>query len=98
MANSIYQYGDICLSCYAIFNYCETCDPSGPFLVCSSCGTGTYLAADNLTCVLCPINCDVCSAGGVCDTCSAGYFKNGAGICDCNTSCVAYSKADPSCL
>lgn len=96
--NSIYPYGSICLSCHAIFNYCQTCDPSGGSIVCSACGTGTYVAPDKLSCILCPLNCDDCSAGGVCTTCSPGHFKNGAGVCDCNTTCVAYSNADPSCL
>jgi hypothetical protein len=47
--------------------------------------------------VLCPTNCDQCSAAG-CTLCSAGSFLNSAGVCDCLTSCLAYANADPSCL
>jgi len=96
-ANQIFPHGYGCLSCHSIINYCKNCSYNGTLTSCLTCGTGTYLAPGSSACILCPLNCDVCTSGG-CGNCSAGYFLNGNGVCDCLTSCVAYPTADPSCI
>lgn len=94
-ANGIFQYGTICLACYSIINYCSTCAYSMGSVVCTACGTGTYL--NDAICTLCPVNCAACS-GLVCTTCISGYWPDVNGVCICSTSCVSYSTADPSCV
>jgi hypothetical protein len=83
--NGIFQYGSICLACYSIINYCQTCSYSLGAVVCTACGTGTYL--DSGACILCPLNCASCTALG-CGTCNDGYWPDMNGVCDCLTSCA----------
>jgi len=77
-ANGIFFYGDKCMPCYSIINYCQTCTNSTGTVVCAACVTGTYLNSDGY-CTLCQINCDNCTSAG-CTVCSSGYLLN-AGKC-----------------
>lgn len=81
-----------CGSCYA---NCETCTgpsesncttcKSGFFELSnkcySSCPSGFYGDAKRRECVQCVPNCDVCSNGGACVTCSSGYVLNHESKC-----------------
>lgn len=79
VSSQIFYYGGGCLACYSIVNYCQQCDNSSGTVLCTSCGAGTYLSADQKTCVVCPVNCDSCTSLG-CSNCSAGYVSV-AGVC-----------------
>lgn len=78
---SYFAHDGICMPCFAIINYCLSCSNSTSIVLCTSCQIGTFISPTQDSCILCPINCDVCTSSSICSVCSAGYTKNLAGIC-----------------
>lgn len=75
-----YLFDGLCTACSSIFNYCLNCDNSTTVILCTACASGTYLAATQDSCILCPTNCNTCNAAG-CTLCNSGYLPNGSGVC-----------------
>jgi len=86
----------MCTPCYNFVNYCTSCAIILGSVKCSSCPNMTYLSPDQLSCLQCPDNCDICTSVG-CSTCSLGFNYIG-GICQCMTTCFNYTTADSNCI
>jgi proprotein convertase subtilisin/kexin type 5 len=93
----MYPTGQVCAPCSSLFNYCVDCQYLGGITTCLDCVSGTYLAADNFSCILCSPNCASCNIVG-CIDCQPGFYKNGTGFCICSTSCSTIVNTDPACI
>jgi proprotein convertase subtilisin/kexin type 5 len=75
-----------CASCGSVITDCNLCLNTLP-TTCQACATGFSPSASGLTCVSCPLNCNICSSETVCTICNTGYGPWNGVSCTCDSIC-----------